>query len=153
MAAQFLHVGISVRNLEESIRFYRDVMGMEEEYRTVNRGAKISRVVGVKNAHMDVCVLKKGVVRLELLAYKNSARGKEKRYRSQDEPGLAHIAFQVDDVDREYERIIGLGFEAYAPPMVAREGGPKITYVRGPDNVIVELFEKREDSADGESAN
>jgi hypothetical protein len=26
--------------------------------------------------------------------------------------------------------------------MVARENGPKITYVKGPDNVIIELFEK-----------
>jgi hypothetical protein len=118
-------------------------MGMEEEYRTVNRGDKISRVVGVKNTYMDVCVLKKGAIRLELLAYRSSAAKGEQGYRSQDEPGLAHIAFEVDDVDREYERISRLGFSAYAPPMVAREGGPKITYMMGPDNVIVELFEKR----------
>ena len=61
---------------------------------------------------------------------------------SQDAVGLIHISFLVDNVDQEYERIKGLGFEFHAPPMVARENGPKITYFRGPDNVIVEIFEK-----------
>jgi catechol 2,3-dioxygenase-like lactoylglutathione lyase family enzyme len=142
MATEFLHVGISVKDLEESIRFYRDVIGMDEEYRTINRGGRISRVVGVENASMDVCVLRKGTTRIELLDYGNRRAKERTAYPSQDEPGLVHIAFVVDDVDREYERITGLGFEAYAPPMVARENGPKITYVKGPDNVIIELFEK-----------
>ena len=56
--------------------------------------------------------------------------------------GLIHIAFLVDDVDQEYERIKRLGLEFHAPPMVAGENGPKITYFRGPDNVIIEIFEK-----------
>ena len=61
---------------------------------------------------------------------------------SQDEMGLIHIAFLVDDVDQEYERIKRLGFEFHAPPMVTGENGPKIIYFRGPDNVIIEIFEK-----------
>jgi hypothetical protein len=52
------------------------------------------------------------------------------------------LAFLVDDVDKEYERITSLGFEFNAPPMVARENGPKITYFKGPDNVVIEIFEK-----------
>ncbi len=48
----------------------------------------------------------------------------------------------VDDVDKEYERIRAFGFEFNAPPMVARENGPKITYFKGPDNVIIEIFQK-----------
>jgi hypothetical protein len=32
--------------------------------------------------------------------------------------------------------------------MVARENGPKITYFKGPDNVIIEIFEKNPASKD-----
>jgi lactoylglutathione lyase len=143
MITEFLHVGICVRNLNETAMFFREVMGMQEEYRTINEGERISRVVGVENAYMDVCVLSKGAVRIELLEYKNDLAKYKKGYKPQDEPGLVHIAFLVDDVDNEYERLKALGYEGYAPPMVARENGPRITYVKGPDNVIIELFQKK----------
>jgi glyoxylase I family protein len=143
MGTEFLHVGISVKDLEKTVLFFRDVMGMEEEYRAVNEGERISRVVGVDNAYMDVCVLRKGAVRIELLEYKNGQAKSVTGYKPQDEPGLAHIAFIVDDVVAEYKRLKSLGYEGYAPPMVARENGPKITYIKGPDNVIIELFQKQ----------
>jgi len=143
MNTVFLHVGISVRDLDKTVLFFRDVLGMEEEYRTINEGERISRVVGVENAHMDVCVLHKGAVRIELLEYKNEKAKSRKNFKPQDEPGLVHIAFLVDDVDAEYERLKALGYKGYAPPMVAREDGPKITYIKGPDNVIIELFQKQ----------
>lgn len=142
MIKELLHIGIGVKDLEKSVWFYTEVMGMEEEYRTRNRGEKISRIVNVENADLDVCVVKNDRIRIELLDYKNDRAKMKNEPIRQDEPGLIHIAFLVDDVDYEYERIKGLGFEFHAPPMVARENGPKITYFRGPDNVIIEIFEK-----------
>jgi len=142
MIKDFLHVGIGVKDLEESVRFYTEVMGMEEEYRTHNKGEKISQIVGVENADIDVCVVMKNNVRIELLDYKNDDLKKHNNPIGQDEPGLTHLAFLVDDVDEEFERIKALGFKFNAPPMVARENGPKITYFEGPDNVIIEIFER-----------
>ena len=142
MIKDFLHTGIGVKDLEESVRFYTQVMGMEEEYRTHNKGEKISRIVGVENADIDVCVVRRNNVKIELLDYKNNDLKKQNSHIRQDEPGLIHLAFLVDDVDKEFERIKALGFEFNAPPMVARENGPKITYFKGPDNVIIEIFEK-----------
>ena len=142
MIKDLLHVGISVRDLEESVRFYTQVMGMQEEYRTKNQGEVISRIVGVEDADFEVCVVKLGNLRLELLDYKNEEYKKRTKYKSQDEPGLIHLAFLVDDVEKEYDRIKALGYEFNAPPTIARENGPKITYLKGPDNVTLEIFEK-----------
>lgn len=142
MVREFLHVGIGVKDLEKSVKFYTEVMGMEEEYRTHNEGEKISRIVGVKDVDMDVCVVKKNNVKIELLDYKNDSLKKQNKHIGQAEPGLTHLAFLVDDVDKEYERITSLGFKFNAPPMVARENGPKITYFEGLDNVVIEIFEK-----------
>ena len=142
MVKSFLHVGVGVKDLEESIRFYTEVMEMEEEYRTHNEGEKISRIVDVENVDMDVCVVRKDNLRIELLAYKNANSITRQSHIKQDSIGLTHLAFQVDDVDKEYEKIKALGYQFNAPPMVARENGPKITYFKGPDNVIIEIYQK-----------
>jgi lactoylglutathione lyase len=141
MVRDFLHVGVGVEDLEKSIVFYRDVMQMEEEFRAYHEGERISRVVGVDKATLNVCVLKKGNVRIELIEYGNRLNGGD-GHKKQNETGLIHIAFRVDDVDEEYERIRKHGYDFFAPPMVTRENGPKITYFKGPDNVIVEIYQK-----------
>lgn len=142
MIKEFLHIGISVKDLEESVKFYTEVMQMDLDYRTKNKGDIISRIVDVEDADLDVAVVIKSNLRIELLDYKNTEKKKNTAYPAQDQPGLVHISFLVDDVDKEYARIKSLGFEFNSPPMVARENGPKITYFKGPDNVVIEIFEK-----------
>jgi glyoxylase I family protein len=139
---EFLHVGISVVDLEKSVRFYTEVMQMDLDYRTKNKGEIISRIVGVEDADFDVAVVRKGSLRIELLDYKSEEKKKRATYPTQDQPGLVHISFLVDDVQKEYERIRAMGFEFNSPPMVARENGPKIAYFKGVDHVIIELYEK-----------
>ena len=148
MIESFLHVGISVKDLETSVNFYTEVMQMRIEYRSRNVGEIISRIVDVNDADLDACVLEKNNLRIELLDYKNHKKKKIIEFPNQDQPGLVHIAFLVDDVAYEYERIRSYGYEFNSPPMVARENGPKITYFKGPDNVIIEIFEKNPASKD-----
>lgn len=142
MVKSFLHVGVGVKNIEDSARFYTEVMGMEIDYRAHNEGEKISLIVGVENANFDACMLVKNDLRVELLAYESADLDENRTPVKQDSIGLLHLAFLVDDVDKEYERIKALGYEFNAPPTVARENGPKITYFTGPDNVIIELYQK-----------
>jgi catechol 2,3-dioxygenase-like lactoylglutathione lyase family enzyme len=143
MINDFLHVGISVRNLDESVQFYTEVLGMEEDIRAHHKGEKVSQVVDVADVEVDVCYVTKGKHRLELIEYKNKDQVKlNYSYKSQDDPGLVHIAFIVEDVDKIYRKIKDLGFEFNSPPMVTRENGPKIAFFKGPDNVIIELYQK-----------
>jgi len=142
MIRNLLHVGIGVRDIEATVEFYTEVMGMEILGRAHNMGEKISRVVGVKDAELVVCHVGKGDLRLELIDYKNDKKKAGSCYKEQDEPGILHIAFAVSDIDKEYEKIRALGYEFNAPPMVARENGPKICYFKGPDDVVIELFEE-----------
>ena len=143
MVNDYLHVGISVRDLDESVQFYTEVLGMEEGIRVSHKGETISRVVAVENTEVDVCYVTKGKHRLELIEYKNKDKAKHSyTYKSQDDPGLVHIAFIVDDVDETYQKIKDLGYEFNSPPMVTRENGPRIAFFRGPDNVIIELYQK-----------
>ena len=143
MVNDFLHVGISVRNLNESVKFYTEILGMQEDIRAYHKGETISRVVAVENTEVEVCYVTKGKHRLELIEYKNKDKAKlNYTYKSQDDPGLVHIAFIVDDVEEIYQKIKDLGYEFNSPPMITRENGPKIAFFRGPDNVIIELYQK-----------
>ena len=143
MVSDYLHVGISVRNLDESVKFYTEVLGMEEGIRVSHKGETISRVVAVEDAEVDVCYVTSGIHRLELIEYKNKDQAKlNTAYQSQDDPGLVHIAFIVDDIDEIYQKIRDLGYDFNSAPMVTRENGPKIAFFKGPDNVIIELYQK-----------
>jgi glyoxylase I family protein len=140
MVEEIVHIGVSVFDLETSVRFYQEVVGMEIDYRAHHTGEKVSTVVGVPDATLDICVLKKGGVRLELIDYGKAPR-KQAGYPDQARPGLIHIAMKVSDVEEAYTRMKALGYGFNSPPMVTRENGPKICYFRGPDNVIMELYE------------
>lgn len=137
---EIVHIGVSVVDLEKSVKFYQDVVGMEIVYRAYHEGEKISRVVDVPDATLKICVLQKGAVRLELIDYGKPEK-QQVAYKDQSTPGLIHLAMKVADVDEAYRRMKALGYGFNSEPMVTRENGPKICYFRGPDNVIMELYE------------
>ena len=142
MIQEMNHVSVSVVDLEKSVKFYTEVIGMEIDYRAYHEGDRIGKVVGVDNAVLDICVVKKGPCCIELIEYKNKVKS-SKEYKRQNEPGLIHISFAVTDVDAEYENIRSFGYKSFSAPMVTRENGPKICYFKGPDSVIIELYEKQ----------
>jgi len=142
MIGNLNHVGVCVIELDKSVQFFTEVMGMEIEYQTYHKGDEISKVVNVDDAELDICVVKKGSNRIELIDY-GKKRGKEIGYPDQTSPGLIHISFAVNDIDHEYKTIKSMGYEFNSPPMITRQNGPKICYFRGPDNVIIELYEEK----------
>jgi catechol 2,3-dioxygenase-like lactoylglutathione lyase family enzyme len=139
MIGNFLHVAIGVKSIDESVRFYTEVMGMAVDSRAYHKGDDPSRISGVENAELKVCVLKKGEVRIELVDYvrKDLPTGSVK----QNQTGLVHICFLVSDIEREYEKISALGYRFNSPPLQSRENGPVVCYFHGPDNVTIELYQ------------
>ena len=61
-------------------------------------------------------------------------------YRPADK-GVTHYALETDDVDGLYQRIVDAGFHANTEPLDL--GLHKTTYVRGPDDEIIEILEDR----------
>ncbi len=54
--------------------------------------------------------------------------------------GVEHFGITVDDLDAELERLVGLGAELMEGPIVV-PGGPKIAFVRAPDDVRIEVMQ------------
>ena len=81
------HTGIAVADLDQSIPFYRDVLGCR------SCTAKRSPTQGVEAALLDV-----GDSHVELIAPLGPDTGVA-RFLEQRGPGLHHVAYRVDDIE------------------------------------------------------
>lgn len=136
------HTGISVSDMERSLHFYRDLLEMEVIFDAdVPANDPLSQVVGMNDASGRVVWLRAGDTMIELWQW-DHPKGRElpEDYVPADK-GVTHYAFEVDDVDALCDRIIAAGFHANTRPKDL--GLHKTTYIKGPDNEIIEILEDR----------
>lgn len=92
MIQQIDHLGIAVRNLDESIEYYTEALGLTCEGREVVASQK------VKTAFFAV-----GDVHIELLE-PTSPDSPIAKFLEKNGEGIHHIAFKVDDVEGQLYR-------------------------------------------------
>lgn len=136
------HTGISVSDMERSLAFYHELLGMEVIFDSdVPANEPLSNVVGMKNATGRVAWLRAGDTMIELWQWDEpSGRPLPPDYVPADK-GVTHYAFEVDDVDALYKKVVAAGFHANIEPQDL--GLHKTTYIKGPDNEIIEILEDR----------
>jgi catechol 2,3-dioxygenase-like lactoylglutathione lyase family enzyme len=139
------HTGITVSNLDRSVEFYRDVLGLEliMEQTQVFKGEQLSKSVGVPNANVRQAVLSTGEGELELVQYvtPNSPVGEPMPLNTL---GAMHVAFRVKDAVKKMEELEAKGIEFLSPLNIEEEGplaGLKWVYFKDPDGITLELLE------------
>lgn len=138
------HFGIQVADLERSVRFYGDVLGLEIVARWVRDQEYIQELVGYPGVELHVAVfrLPHSDLFLEVLEYRNVK--KHLIDPSTANPGTAHFCLYVDDLDRLHERLASAGVrfvsEVKSPNIGPNRGG-KAIYMIDPDGIRVELIE------------
>jgi catechol 2,3-dioxygenase-like lactoylglutathione lyase family enzyme len=139
------HVGITVADLDASIRFYHDVLGLDfaNEPSPWFDGEELSRGVGVPGAALRQVSLLVGDTTLELLEYRSPPSKTDGPLRSNDR-GASHVAFVVDDIEATKAELETKGIEFYGPVNVVDEGvlaGWRWVYFEDPDGYPLELVE------------
>lgn len=130
MLISFEHVGMTVSDIDRSIGFYRDLLGLKLVLRKKNKD-------GGELAFLDA-----GGGMLEMAA---PARGAD---RFADVPsgrsGLRHLTFRFENVDETYAKLEAAGVEMIEPPRPAMNSEVlrKVAFCRDPDGIIIELSEK-----------
>jgi lactoylglutathione lyase len=140
------HGGITVSDMEASLRFYRDGLGLEVEFDKVLDGSYLPVVLDLKFDHIRAVYLRvPGGVFIELLEY----HGIE-RLPAESRPsdfGAGHLCLFVDGIDEIVGRLTASGFRARSAGPVDITAGPnqgaRSVYMRDPDGYSVELFQKR----------
>jgi len=134
------HVGISVTSLEQSIAFYRDVLGMElvaepEEF----AGEQYAAIMNLENVSGRAALLRCSNVEIELFEFLSPSPGPATLDRRVSDQGLTHLCLEVDDIEGEYGRLRNARVRFHCPPIDF--GTAKATYARDPDGNVFELLE------------
>ena len=122
MIKKYLHTRFRVSDMDKSIYFYQDVLGMEViEQKNSPRGSKL---VFLKFPDMDC--------ELELCSFPDSG--------SVHVPeDLVHLAFEVDDLEVCIEKLNAAGVHITEGPLET-SNGTKFIFTEDPDKYEIELM-------------
>ncbi len=129
------HVGICVRDLARSQRFYEEVLGFRHWWAfdvPDDLGSPVLRVPAPMG--LTAVYLQRDGWVLELLHYAEEAARQPGRDRSMAEPGLTHVSFAVDDLDATLATVLECGGE-----VLAETRNEAVVFVRDPDGQLLEL--------------
>ena len=150
MIRGFWHVSFTVSNIEASVRWYTEVLGLEYVRSQEQANEYTDRLVGYKNAHLKVAQLRVpgntiplSRHHIELVEYVNP-RGEDIPLDT-NRTGVGHWAFMVDDIHKEFARMEALGVKFKADQPVAIESGVNqggfTVYFVDPDGITLELVQ------------
>jgi catechol 2,3-dioxygenase-like lactoylglutathione lyase family enzyme len=145
------HTGFVVRDLDVSVRFYADGLGLRLRHRQTQDNDYTRSLVGYKDACLRIAQFQlpdgdpppSGHV-LELVEYQAPKGGPADRERNTI--GAGHLAFLVDDIEAMTARLTALGATPLSPPAQITEGincGGWAVYLYDPDGVMLELLQPR----------
>ena len=139
------HTGITVSNLERSLAFWRDVLGLEFSHRAHQDGEMAEQITGVKDAELKLAVVKApNGHKIELLEYLAPADRKKDANLRPCDVGHVHVALTVESLDSLLEKIAASGWKAAGKPQTLMSGpntGKRVIYVRDPDGTTIEFME------------
>ena len=131
-ASRIEHLGVAVTSLDESLRFWRDGLGLE-----------LADVEVVEDQGVRVAMLPAGGSRIELL----EATGAETpvgRFLAKRGPGIHHVCVEVVGVNAMLERLSERGFRLIDRRARPGAGGSLVAFIHpeSTGGVLVELVER-----------
>ena len=119
---KYLHTMVRVSDLNESLQFYCDKLGLVELHRTENEQGRFTLIFLAATGDEEAQV--------ELTWNWDPEEYDEGR-------NFGHLAYAVDDIYASCQRLMDKGVTINRPP---REG--RMAFVRSPDGISIELLQK-----------
>ena len=144
------HCAIAPGDVEKSIQFYRDVLGMTVFQDEVVSGEHADRAVMEQGARFRMVLLADEVGNMiELFGWLNPrVRQRPPEYKNFTSTGLIEVCFMVNSLDEVERRMKQHGYSFRTPVWPFGSGSDsyegawaKIRYLEDPDGVHVELIE------------
>ena len=126
---KLLHTRYRVNDLEKTVNFYKEVLGLDEVRR--HKSSRGSELVFLKAPESEETI--------EICYFPNSGP-------VQVQPDLTHLAFQVDSLAEFGKHLADKGL-AYSDGPHMKEGGGGIAFVDAPEGYEIELIESTKSSA------
>jgi len=126
---RYLHTMIRVRDLDESLDFFCNKLGLAENNRIVSEEGRFTLVY--LHAPLDAELAAKTHAPLVELTY---------NWDTEDYDGgrnFGHLAFEVDNIYETCRKLMDAGVIINRPP---RDG--RMAFIRSPDNISIEFLQK-----------
>ena len=138
------HTGFTVANLDRSIAFYRDVLGLTLVRRQTGTAPYLSTITGFPGVRIEIALLRApdGHAMLELLEY--ASHPAPPTDRATNRPGNGHLCFRVSDIRAAAAELRAGGVPLVSDPVEITAGLPTGAwgvYLRDPDGFTVELYQ------------
>ncbi len=148
MVKQIYHVGLTVSDLDQSITFYRDVLGLRYQGEILMEGketekmfqkpgckARVACLNGAENLHMPS---------VELIQFVDMKT--EKTPAELFRTSVSELCFYTEDADEVYRHLQEKGVECLSAPQAfdftaGGFGKSKAFYFRDPDGIILEVMQ------------
>lgn len=127
------HIGIAVSNLDEAIKLYSDVLGLE-----------LHGTEEVSEQKVKVAFLPVGDTEVELLE-STSPDGPIAKFIEAKGQGIQHIAFRVDDIEAALAEMKEKGMRLIDEKPRYGAGGARIAFLhpKSTNGVLIELCERK----------
>ena len=135
---QYLHTMVRIRDIDESLDFYCNKLGMREVRRTDSEGGRYTLVFLAAPEDVDRAQSDAKSPMLELTY----------NWDPEDYSGgrnFGHLAFRVDDIYATCQRMMDNGVTINRPP---RDG--RMAFVKSPDGISIELLQAGDAKAPAE---
>ena len=138
---RFDHIGVTVADLDVVTAFFV-ALGLEVEGRTFVEGEFLDTVCGIPDSRTEIVMLKSpDGGRLELARFVRPDSVPGSPAAMANELGLRNVSFEVNDLQAAADWAATEGY-GLVGGVGEYEGAWRMAYVRGPEGIIVSLFER-----------
>lgn len=122
-AKKLLHTRYRVNDLDKTVQFYREVLGLDEVDRKKSpRGGELVFLKAPESAEL-----------IELCSFPNSGP-------VDVQPDLTHLAFEIENLDEFGKHLASLGLQYSDGPTPLSNGG-RFAFIDAPERYEIELIE------------
>jgi catechol 2,3-dioxygenase-like lactoylglutathione lyase family enzyme len=140
------HLGLTVADIERSITFYRDMLGMELLRRRPSVTADyVAKQTGYDAVELNVASFRVSPTSrqsLEVVQYMAHAGAPSDQ--STNRPGNSHLCLLIDDLQSAYDDLLLRGVTFKSEPVAITAGpnaGGLVVYFLDPDGYTLEMFQ------------
>ncbi len=136
------HLAIGVRDMERSIRFYRDLLGLEVKYDAMQPVGPLSNLYrnpekGQRRAVHLHYGKGESAGFLVLTEMPGGMKGEPIKL---DDVGISHFSWWVDDINAMHDKLVKAGVKIMVPPRKADTGTTCL--FEDPDGIIVQIDQR-----------
>jgi catechol 2,3-dioxygenase-like lactoylglutathione lyase family enzyme len=144
MIIGLFHTGMTVNNLERSLAFYGNTLGIDRFHTQVSDQPYLADVTAIPGCSLRIGFGQiegdTGVIEILEYSYPKGHRAGVQF----GSVGSPHVCWEVDCLSAAIERLQAAGVEFLAPPCVIEEGpwtGSQAAFLLDPDGLLIELIE------------